>query len=333
VRIFAILSADTRVRCFTAAAWARLETLGQFRWISDFSGQTPVVEWARRCHEAEILITGWGSPPLRAAVLDSMPHLKMIAHSAGTVASVDFQAWRRGIAVTNVMPIMALGVAEFTLTCMLGGLRRFDALLKPALWDSSPFFRVPKVAFALRGKKVGLIGFGIIAREVLSLLRPFGCTILVHDPFLDPAALLAQGIQPASLDELLAACDIVSLHAPGVPANADLLNERRLRRLKPGAILINTARGILIDHDALARVAADGQIGVYLDVTRPEPLPPDHPLRQLNNVVLTPHVAGPTVEGWPMMGEACVEDVARFVRGEPLKYPVTEAQYANQSTS
>lgn len=333
MRIFAILSADTRTRCFTAAAWARFESLGQFTWVSDFSGQTPAAEWVCRCHEAEILITGWGSPPLRAAALDSLPHLKMIAHAAGTVAFIDIQAWRRGIAVTNVMPIMALGVAEFTLTCMLSGLRRFDALLKPALWDSSPFFRVPKVAFALRGKKVGLIGFGLIAREVLGLLRPFGCEVLVHDPFIAAATLTAQGVQPAALDELLAACDIVSLHAPGVSANADLLDERRLRLLKPGAILINTARGILLDHDALARVAAEGQIGVYLDVTRPEPLPPEHPLRKLGNVVLTPHVAGPTVEGWPMMGDACVDDVARFVSGAPLKYPVTESQYANQSTS
>jgi phosphoglycerate dehydrogenase-like enzyme len=112
-----------------------------------------------------------------------------------------------------------------------------------------------------------------------------------------------------------------------------VINLERLNMLKPGAVLVNTARGILIDNDALAAVAGRGEIGVYLDVTYPEPLPKDHPLRSMPNVVITPHIAGPTVEGWPRMGEACVADVERFVKGERVQYPVTEQQYANQSTT
>lgn len=324
MRIVAAVQEWAKERCFTPAAWDRLTALGEFHWQGEFGKAAP---------DADILVTAWGTPRLTVSLLEQMPDLKLIAHAAGSVAFVDPSAWKRGITVTNVMPIMALGVAEFTVTCILSGLRRFDALLKPALFDSSPFFVVPKVGFALRERTIGLVGLGIIGRETLRLLRPFGCKFLVHDPFLSPEGAKAENITLCDLDTLLAQSDVVSLHAPGTPATEKLLNERRLRLLKPGAILVNTARGILIDHDALAVVAADGKIGVYLDVTWPEPLPEGHPLRKLSNVVLTPHVAGPTVDGWPKMGEACVADVERFIQGQAVKYRVTEQQYANQSTS
>jgi phosphoglycerate dehydrogenase-like enzyme len=123
----------------------------------------------------------------------------------------------------------------------------------------------------------------------------------------------------------------VSLHAPGTEAAKGIINERNLRMLRPGAVIVNTARGILIDHDALFRVASEGKIGVYLDVTYPEPLPPDHPLRTLPNVVLTPHVAGPTPDAYPEMGDCCIDEVERVIKGQPLKWPVSESQYVNQS--
>jgi phosphoglycerate dehydrogenase-like enzyme len=332
MQIIAAITPSTRDRCFPPAAWEKLSSLAPFRHV-DPSSLSSSETLAAHLRAADILLTGWGTPPLIRLILDACPNLKYIAHAAGSVAFIDLHAWRRHILVTNVMPIMGLGVAEFTLTCILSALRRLDALLKPALWDTLPFYQVPKVGFMLREKTVGLVGLGIIGRQTLDLLRPFGCRILVHDPFLSASAAHSLGVETADLPSLLRSSDIVSLHAPGTPATRHLLSRDRLALLKPGSILINTARGILIDHAALAEIAAPGHLAVYLDVTDPEPLPPDHPLRHLPNVILTPHVAGPTSEAWPQMGAAAVADIERFLRGEKPLYPVTEAQYANQSTS
>lgn len=338
MRIVAAVQDWSRQRCFGSATWEHLAELGEFHWLPEFGTAADVVgesEKSRLVGEAEVLVTAWGTPRITVAVLDRMPKLKLIAHGAGSVAFVDLAAWSRGITVTNVMPIMARGVAEFTVTCILSGLRRLDALLKPALFDSMPYFAVPKVGFALRDRTVGLVGLGIIGRETLRLLRPFGCKFLVYDPYLPAADAEAEGVTLCDLDTLLTQSDVVSLHAPGTAATEKLLNEKRLRLLKPGTVLVNTARGILIDHDALAVVAGEGKIGVYLDVTYPEPLAEGHALRKLSNVVITPHVAGPTVDGWPKMGEACVADIERFIKGgsAAVEYRVTEKQYANQSTS
>lgn len=334
MRIVAAIAEWAKERCFPAGVWQKLEALGAFAWCREFPKAGDSVErFLAGIKDAEILVTAWGSPRITLEILSACPKLAYIAHAAGTVAWIDLAAWRRGIRVSNVMPVMALGVSEFTVTCMLNGLRRFDAFIKPERWDSLPFYRVPRVGFMLRGRTVGLVGLGIIGRQTLDLLRPFGCKVLVHDPYLAENEAENLGVQRVDLDTLMRLADVVSLHAPGTPATRHIINRARLEMLKPGAVLVNTARGVLIDHEALAVVAGAGAIGVYLDVTDPEPLGENHRLRGLANVVITPHVAGPTVEAWPLMGAACVADVERFVRGEPLKYEVSEGQYGNQSTT
>ena len=333
MQIVALLSSYAHNRCFTPQAITRLKSLGDYHEVIDIGRrETDNALVADAIKNADILVTGWGTPRLTADILAAAKQLKLIAYAAGSVSFIDIAAWKRGITVTNVMPIMAMGVAEFTVTCILSGLRRFDALLNPAKFDANPFFSVPKVGFMLRGKTVGMVGLGIIGRQTLDLLRPFGCNFQVYDPFINEQAIRALGATKVDLESLMSTSDIVSLHAPGTKKTEHIINEPMLRRLKPGAILVNTARGILIDNDALVAVAKEGKIGVYLDVTRPERLPDDHPLRHMNNVVITPHIAGPTVEGWPMMGDACVDEVERYIKGEPVKYPVLEHQYENQST-
>lgn len=324
MNILAAITPETRAKCFPEAAWAKLLSLGNLTHSTDLAAHLPC---------ADILLTGWGTPPVTKELLANAPKLKYISHAAGSVALVDPSAWdaEKKILVTNVMPIMAVGVAEFTLACMLSALRRFDALYNPALWNSSPFYNLPKPAQSLRGKTVGLIGFGIIAKLTVELLRPFGATILIYDPHKtqleDPALKLT------SLENLLAASDIISLHAPGTPATRHLLNAANLKLLRPGSILINTARGILLDHFALAEVARGGAIAVYLDVTDPEPLPADHPLLKLPNVHITPHIAGPTADAFPLMGAAAVDNIERFITNQPPLNSVSAAQYANQSTT
>src|SRR5262249_38303951 len=149
---------------------------------------------------------------------------------------------------------------------------------------------VPHGGRYLRGAVVGLVSASTVGREVIRLLQPFDVTILLYDPYLTDADVRSLGVTKGSLDELFGRSEIVSLHAPSIPATRHMIGAEQLRRLRDGALLINTSRGSVIDHDALVAEARAGRIRVLLDVTDPEPLPLDHPLRALPNVQLTPHV-------------------------------------------
>jgi len=337
MKIIAALPQHTKDRCFTDAAWKKLQSLGEFHWFSHngWSKEPPNPSFTDFCKTlggADILLTGWGAPKITPDVLNANPNLKLIAHSAGSVAHVDIDAWKRNITVTNVMPMMGYGVAEFSLLFILDGLRRFAGHVKPELWGTIPFYADPKTSGTmLRHKTVGLVGFGIIGRQTLNLLKPFDCQVLVYDPYLRQESVNHLGVTLVPLADLMTRSHAVSLHAPGTEANKNTIDEKMLRLLKPGSVLVNTARGILIDHDALAKVAAEGNIGVYLDVTYPEPLPPDHPLRKLSNVILTPHVAGPTPDANPEMGDCALEEIEHLLNHQPPIWPVSESQYMNQS--
>jgi len=338
MNIVASFSQDSRNRCFTPPTWARMEKLAkdhghQFHWVP-WVRPEPVEKFIDTCKKiggADIIITCWGHPRITPEVLDANPNLKLISHAAGSVAGVDIAAWQRGVQVTNVMGLMSFAVAEFTVCLILNGLRRFNRHVRPELNETSPFYSATRGGFALMGKRVGLLGLGLIGRQTLELLKPFRCEIVAYARSWSAEDIAALGARKVEIDELMQTCDVVSLHVAGTPATENIVNEQRLRMLKPGAILVNTARGIIIDHDALARICADGKIGVYLDVTHPEPLPADHPLHKLDNVTLSHHVAGPTHDQWPMLGDEALDDVERYLKGQPLQNVVTEAQYVNQS--
>jgi phosphoglycerate dehydrogenase-like enzyme len=172
------------------------------------------------------------------------------------------------------------------------------------------------------GKVVGIVGASRIGRRVIELLRPFDLCVLVFDPYLPDAEAAALGVESVELDDLLARSDVVSLHAPLLPETRGLLDAGRLARLRDGAVLVNTARGGLVDTAALTRELASGRIEAVLDVTEPEVLPADSPLYDLENVLLTPHVAGSLGNETRRLGRLAVEEIERYARGEPFAHPV-----------
>jgi phosphoglycerate dehydrogenase-like enzyme len=161
-----------------------------------------------------------------------------------------------------------------------------------------------------------------VGRAVVGLLRPYRCTVVVADPFLADAEAAALGAARVELDELLATSDVVSLHAPALPATAHMIGAEQLARMMDGATLINTARGTLVDHDALVAELRTGRLSAVLDVTDPEPLPPHHPLLQLPTCVVTPHLAGSQGTELSRQAELVVEEIRRFAAGEPPLHPV-----------
>jgi len=170
---------------------------------------------------------------------------------------------------------------------------------------------------------VGLVGASNVGRHVISLLEPFEAQILVADPFLDESDALALGVHKVELDELMERSDVVSLHCPANEATHHVLNAERLALMRDGTVIINTARGELVDEAALIAELATGRLFAYLDVTDPEPPALDSPLRSLANVVVTPHIAG-CIENCNRMGELAVEELRRHFAGEPAVYQITQ---------
>jgi len=236
-------------------------------------------------------------------VMDALPGLRAIGRYGIGVDNVDVEAaTRRGIAVLNTPGFCAREVADHTMMLLLAcarKLRMLDGLMRQGVWardQASPMC-------ALYRQTLGLVGFGQIAREVARRASAFGLTVLAYDAYVSPEEMTRRQVRPAaSLEALLAAADFVSIHAPLTAETRHLLGEEQLRAMKRTAFLINTARGPLVNEEALVRALREGWIaGAGLDVFEREPLGIEHALLGLDNVLLTPHVGGLSDEGQ----EAC----------------------------
>lgn len=225
------------------------------------------------------------------------------------------EATQLGIPVTNVPAYCLDEVAEHVMALLLACTRNichYNAAVRQNDWA----LKSGRSLFRVRGKTLGIVGFGKIGQTLAQLAHGFGLRILVHTSHPEPAALQVVGAVAVSLDELLAESDFVSLHVPLTAATRNLINAERLRRMKPTAYLINTARGGLIDHDALAHALASGWItGAALDVFLPEPLPPDHSLLGLDNLIATPHTGFYSEESLVELEVKAAENVAAILSG------------------
>lgn len=279
---------------------------------------------------AEILLTGWGCPPLDAAALAQAPALRAVVHAAGTVKDhLTEAAWQRGLLVSSAAAANAIPVAEYTVAAILMANKRL-LHLRERYRAVRGFRWWPLEAPGLGNyrKVIGLVGASAVGRAVIERLRPFDFEILVADPYLaaDDAARL--GVTALALDDLLARADVVSLHAPALPDTRHLLDARRLALLRDGATLINTARGWLVDHAALERELVAGRLHAILDTTEPEVLPADSPLYDLPNVFLTPHVAGAMGRETQRLATCAIDEIERYARGEAFRFPVRQSDLA-----
>lgn len=278
--------------------------------------------------QAEILVSSWGCPRLDQEFLDATPQLRAVFYGAGSLRPVVTEAfWRRDIPIVSARDAIAEGVTEFTLAQIALSLKHVwyfqRAMREAGQWVARP--QAPGEV----GSSVGLVSLGAVGRRVAQALAPSELSLMVHDPYADPEVVAKLALRLVSLEELFASCDVVSLHTPMLPETRGLVGTDLLASMKQGATLINTARGGLIDHDALAAVlTAREDLTALLDVTDPEPLPQDSPLLDRPNVFLTPHIAGNV--GWQRhaLGRGIADEVVRFSQGEPLRWVVREAGFA-----
>lgn len=313
-------------RMFRPAAWEALES---FARVVHHPGQEPATkeDLFALLPEADACITSWGVARLDADVLAAAPRLQAMAHMGSSLKRfVSPALWERGIHVTSAGSALAWDVAETTLGMMIVGMKRIWPMgqhVREGGWRESPWWPTRE----LFNKQVGIVGASNIGRHVIKLLKPFGVHILLCDPFVSEEEAAALGATKVELDQLLRQSDIVSLHAPAKEDTHHILDRERLVLMKDGALLINTARGTLIDELALIKELSKGRFFAFLDVTDPEPPALDSPLRRLDNVVVTPHLAG-CIENCGRMGEMAVEELRRFFAGEPPIYQIEAEMFA-----
>lgn len=284
-------------------------------------------ERARRLlSEAEILITGWGAPYVGREVLALAPKLKLVVHAAGTVKGiVDACIFDAGIAVSHAAEANAVPVAEFTLAAIIFAGKHVFRFRDLYVADRHRDRTHPMQHEAIGNyrRAVGIIGASRIGRRVIELLKPFDYQVLLFDPTVDAEQAGALGTEKVELDDLMRRSDIVSVHAPSLPSTRHMIDASKLALMKNGATLINTARGALIDEDALLAVLKTGRIDAVIDVTDPEIPGPESAFYDLSNVFLTPHIAGAVGLERSRLGEMAADEAERFIKGEPMLYGLT----------
>jgi D-3-phosphoglycerate dehydrogenase len=255
-------------------------------------------ELIRAGQEADALLVSTREAITRR-VLENIPRVKVISRYGVGLDNVDLDAASDvGIVVTHYPGYCTSEVADHALAMILALNRRIveqDRALREGSWvEHGPATRriLRGPVQPLREQTLGIVGFGRIGQAVAARAKPFNLTIVAADPYLDPEIMVAAGVAPVSLPDLLARADIVTLHTPLTPETRGLIDAAALARMKPEAVLVNTARGPIIDLPALARALQEGRLaGAALDVVDPEPLPADSPFYAMPNVILTPHSA------------------------------------------
>lgn len=281
---------------------------------------------------ADVLMTTWHSPFLTTEMLGVRPRVKLIAHCGGEVKSRVAEPIFDYVTITNAADPMARGVAEMALALVLTLVRRvpeYSAEMREGVIRTNEQVSEGET---LRGRNVGIVGFGRIGRAIAKLIQPFGVELLVSDPYAQATSVTEHGATLVELDQLVRNCSVVILSAALTPETRHLFDQRRLSLLADGAYLINVARGGLIDTGSLLAELRTGRITAALDVTDPlEPLPADHELRKLTNVILTPHIAAGGIEVRREMGALAVDEVIRFANGQPPRNRVTREMLATMT--
>lgn len=281
---------------------------------------------------ADFIFGGWGMPAIDEAFLAGAPALKTIFYAAGSVRRIMTDAaWERNIVIVTAAAANAIPVAEFCVSqilfCLKHGWQRALTVKKDHTF--------PPVSADLPGafqSTVGLVSLGRIARLVRERLRPYDLEVIAWDPFVQPSEADALGVTLCPLDQVFSASDVVSLHSPLLPETRRMIDGSHFARMKHGASFINTSRGAVIDEEALIsvlRVRPD--LFAVLDVTSPEPPRSDSALYDLANVIVTPHMAGCQGRECRRMGQLVVDELERFLAGQPLQHALTREQVASNA--
>jgi phosphoglycerate dehydrogenase-like enzyme len=324
--LLAVATPDERAKFLPESVLAELRTLAAEFRLLDPSGLSADA-FAREITAAnpEIILACWATPPLPAAL---PPRLRYVCYLTGSVKKLVTRAQlERGLLLTNWGGAISRTVAEcalfHTLACLRLATHWTLLLHREGGWRDDW-----ERAASLFHRRVGIHGFGPVARAFLKLITPFGCAVSVFAPDVDDAVAASHGVaRAASLDSLFADNDVIVELAPLIPATIGIVTERHLRLIRSGGVFVNVGRAAVTDEAALLRVAREGKIFVGLDVFVEEPLPANSGFRGLPNVSLTPHVAGPTLDRYPDASAHALRNLRAYAAGQLLEAVITPEIY------
>lgn len=255
-------------------------------------------------------------PKVTKEIIDAAPSLKVIARAGVGLDNIDVEyAKSKGIEIVNAPAASSRSVAELAIALIFNVARKVafaDRKMREGVWAKKQC-----MGFELEGKTLGVVGFGRIGYNVAKIAKAIGMNILLYDVYKNEERAREVDGKFVELEELLKNSDVVTIHVPLLESTYHLINEEKLKLMKPTAILINTSRGPIVDTNALVKALQEGWIaGAGLDVFEEEPLPKDHPLTKLDNVVLTPHIGASTVEAQERAGIEVAEKVVKILKGE-----------------
>lgn len=311
---------------------ALIAALGETVW-NQGEHRMSADEVAEKIGDCENYVTLWGSPRLDAEILKKAPKLKLLTHLGGTVVPfVSDEMWERGIKVISANDYFAESVAEGTLAYILCALRDIpkysEELKTQKRWKTSSSYTA-----GLMGRTVGLVSYGAIAKKLARILSQFKVNIMVYDiKPLPNSDVVRYGLIQASLERIFTECDIISLHTPLLEATRHLIDRELLSRIKDGALFVNTSRGAVVDQNALEAELAKGRFRAVLDVYEKEPPEEDCPLFDLPNVMMIPHMAGPTVDMRSYITRELLLEAAGYIdNNQPLVHEITREMAATMS--
>lgn len=277
--------------------------------------------------DADILFSGWNSPVFTPAVLEAAPRLKAVFYGAGSIKYFVTDAfWERGIQVTSGYIANDIPVVEYTLSQILFCLKRG--------WQHAALYRQKKQRELLPvpggyGSTVGIVSLGAIGRMVVEKLRLFDLKVIAYDPYVTVETGRALGAEMVALDEVFRRSDVVSLHTPWLKETVGLITGKHVASMKPNSTLINSSRGAVVKESEMIEVLSRRpDLFAVLDVTYPEPPEPGSPLFSLPNVLLTPHIAGPVGDECQRNGQFMLDELKRYLAGQPLKYAISRERAA-----
>ncbi len=327
-KIVLLVNQNQQKRVFDEKYYARMRKLGDLVIYDreNFQDSDYVLEFTKG---AEVIITSWSSPQITQEILDACPDLKAVIHAAGSIKPIVSDAFvERKVRVSNSAVAIGEGVAETALGFAISACKGFYQLREETRnkrWKEN----ITSIVKDFYDIKVGVISGGFVGRHMVKLLKNFHVDILMYDPILSQEQIQQIGAEKVELDELMAQCDVVTIHAPSIPATDNMINKSNLSLMKDGAVLINTSRGSVINEQDLIEELQKGRIFACIDVTNPEPPAQDNVLRTLDNVVLTPHIAGTATNGLKRVALHVCEELERLLNGEKMRAEVNLDNLSN----
>lgn len=314
-KIIVALGKNRREKIFQPDAIEKMRSMGNVV-LNENSEDPQEEELLNLVDSGTILITSWGCPQITAELLDKMPNLKLIVHAAGSVKGIVCdEMWKRNIRVISSASQLGKGVAETALGLTIASMKNFWNLREDTrcgLWDE----HVNQVNEVYH-KKIGVFGAGWAGGHYIELLKAFDVEVLLCDPYVSKEKAADMGVCLVDFEQLLKESDVVSIHAPSISETFHVFNKESLAMMKKDAILINTARGSLIDEDALFEHMREGNLKyACLDVRDMEPPAADDKLKTLPNVILTPHIAGLANTGLLRIGDFVAEQIQCFLNNK-----------------